>query len=89
MGQRGGQRLILGAVAARERFDLGEVVLRLFAVALFDLPQAVILPGADVVRIRLQCALIPDAGKLVVAELADTSIRSGWRHRRGRPDRAP
>jgi len=30
------------------------VILRLVAVALFDLPQAVILPGLDVVRIGLQ-----------------------------------
>ncbi|CKY44822.1 Uncharacterised protein [Mycobacterium tuberculosis] len=46
------------------------MMLRLFAIALFDLPEAVILPGADVIRIGLQRALIPDAGQFVVAELA-------------------
>src|ERR1700743_249577 len=45
------------------------MVLRLVAVALFELPQAVILPGLDVVRIGLQRALVPDLRELVVAEL--------------------
>src|ERR1700730_6453820 len=40
------------------------------AIALFDLPQAVILPGLDVVRVGLQRALVPDLRDLVVAELA-------------------
>jgi hypothetical protein len=46
------------------------VVLRLVAITLFDLPQAVILPGLDVVRIGLERALVPDLRDLVVAELA-------------------
>src|ERR1051326_7821045 len=46
------------------------MILRLLAVALFDLPQAVILPGLDVVRIGFQRALVPDLRDLVVAELA-------------------
>src|ERR1700730_14326018 len=40
------------------------------AIALFDLPQAVILPGLDVVGIGLQRAFVPDLRHLVVAELA-------------------
>src|SRR4051812_8732707 len=46
------------------------MILRLVAIALFDLPLAVILPGPDVVRIGLQRALVPDPRQLVVAELA-------------------
>ena len=46
------------------------MVLRLIAVALFDLPQTVVLPGQHVVRICFQGALVPDLRKLVVAELA-------------------
>src|SRR5436190_14829554 len=46
------------------------MILRLVAIALFDLPQAVILPGLDVVRIGLERALVPDLRDLVVAELA-------------------
>jgi hypothetical protein len=46
------------------------VIFRLLAVALFELPQPVILPGLDVVGVGLQRALIPDLRKLVVAELA-------------------
>ena len=46
------------------------MILRLIAVALFDLPQAVMLPGLDVVRIGLERALVPDLRDLVVAELA-------------------
>src|SRR5258706_7942794 len=42
----------------------------LFRSALFDLPQTVILPGLDVVRVGLQRAFIPDLRDLVVAELA-------------------
>ena len=44
--------------------------MRLVAVALFDLPQAIILPGLGVVRIGLERALVPDLRDLVVAELA-------------------
>jgi hypothetical protein len=46
------------------------MIMRLVAIALFELPQAVILPGPDVVRIGLQCPLVPDLRQLVVAELA-------------------
>src|SRR5579863_1651113 len=46
------------------------MILRLIAVALFELPQSVILPGPDVGRVRLQRTLIPDLRHLVVAELA-------------------
>src|SRR3954452_2383914 len=46
------------------------MILRLVAIALFELPQAVILPGLDVVRIGLERALVPDLRNLVVAELA-------------------
>src|ERR1700716_1140831 len=46
------------------------MILRLIAVALFDLPQPVILPGLDVIRVGLQRALVPDLRDLVVAELA-------------------
>src|SRR3954452_4051183 len=46
------------------------MVLRLIAVALLDLPQAVILPGQHVVRVGLERALVPGLRQLVVAELA-------------------
>ena len=46
------------------------MVLRLIAVALFDLPQPVILPGQHMVRIGFQRALVPDLRDLVVTELA-------------------
>src|SRR5476649_2827048 len=46
------------------------MILRLFAVALLDLPQTVILPRQHMVRIGLQRALVPDLRELVVAELA-------------------
>src|SRR4029453_12890344 len=46
------------------------MILRLVAIALFDLPQDVILPCAYVVRVILERALVPGLGKLVVAELA-------------------
>ncbi|MFK4590201.1 hypothetical protein ABIF55_005615 [Bradyrhizobium diazoefficiens] len=64
------KRAILGAVGAGERGDLVQVILRLLAVALLELPEAVILPGADVVRIVLQRQLVIDLRRLVVAELA-------------------
>ena len=68
--QRGGERAIFFACRAGELSDPVQVILRLIAVALFDLPQAVILPGLDVVRIGLERALVPDLRDLVVAELA-------------------
>src|SRR5882724_11734151 len=64
------ERAVFLACGAGEGSDPVQVVLRLFAVALFDLPQAVILPGLDVVRIGLERALVPDLRHLVVAELA-------------------
>src|SRR6202011_903323 len=67
---RGGERAVFLAVGAGELRDPGQMILRLIAIALFDLPQAIILPGLDVVRIGLQRALVPDLGELVVAELA-------------------
>ena len=70
MFQRVGERLVFLAACAADRGDPAQVILRLVAVALFDLPQAVILPGLDMVRIGLQRALVPDLRDLVVAELA-------------------
>lgn len=46
------------------------MILRLIAVALLDLPEAVILPGQHVVRVGFQRALVPDLRELVVAGLA-------------------
>ena len=68
--QRGGERAIFLAAGAGQRGDPVQMILRLIAVALFDLPQPVILPGLDVVRVGLQRALVPDLRDLVVAELA-------------------
>ena len=68
--QCGGERAIFLAVGAGQCRDPAQVILRLIAVALFDLPQSVILLGLDVVRIGLQRALVPDLRQLVVAELA-------------------
>src|SRR5580698_3633954 len=64
------QRLVFGATGAADLLDAAEVILGGFAIALFELPQAVILPGADMIRVRLQRALVPDLRDLVVAELA-------------------
>src|SRR5947199_6657771 len=66
----GSEGLIFLGSRAADRGDPAQVILRLITVALFDLPQAVILPGLDVVRIGLQRALVPDLRDLVVAELA-------------------
>src|SRR5262249_5955911 len=68
--QCGRERVIFLAAGTGELRDLGEMELRLLAIALLDLPQAVILPGLDVVGIGLQRALVPDLRELVVAELA-------------------
>src|SRR3954471_14948833 len=68
--QRRGKRAIFLAAGAGEGCDPAQVILRRIAVALFDLPQAVILPGLDVVRIGLERALVPDLRHLVIAELA-------------------
>src|SRR6202022_2820413 len=64
------QRAIFLAVGAGQGGDPAEVILRLIAVALFDMPQPVILPGLDVVRVGLQRALVPNLRDLVVAKLA-------------------
>src|SRR5882757_2141541 len=68
--QRGGERAIFLTGGAGEGSDPVQMILRLVAIALLDLPQAVILPGLDVVRIGLERALVPDLRHLVVAELA-------------------
>src|SRR5882757_761636 len=68
--ERGGERTVFVAAGASELSDLVQMILRLIAVALFDLPEAVILPGAHMGRIGLQGALVPDLRHLVVAELA-------------------
>src|SRR6476661_4798961 len=68
--ERSGERAIFLAVGAGQSGDPVQVILRLLPVTLFDLPQSVILPGLDVVRVRLQRALVPDLRDLVVAELA-------------------
>src|SRR5690242_13418513 len=68
--QRRGERLILAARGAGELRQLLQVVFGLLAVALFELPQSVILPGTHMVRIGLERALVPDLRHLVVAELA-------------------
>src|SRR6476620_1399391 len=68
--QRLRQRPIFRAVGSADRDDPAQMILRLIAVALFDLPQAVILPRHHVVRIGFQRALVPDLRKLVVAKLA-------------------
>src|SRR5258706_1354056 len=65
-----GERAVFLAVGAGQSGDPVQVILRLLAVALFDLPQSVILPGLDVVRVGLERALVPDLRDLVVAELA-------------------
>src|SRR5580700_10569564 len=64
------ERAIFLAVGAGQCRDPAQMILRLVAVALFDLPQPVILPGLDVVGVGLQRALVPDLRDLVVAELA-------------------
>src|SRR5258707_10879084 len=56
--------------AAADQTDLLEVVSGLEPIALFELPHAVILPGAGVVRIGDKRTLVPDLGVLVAAELA-------------------
>src|SRR5690349_6031890 len=60
---------LAGRVAA-DRLDLVEEVPRLEHVALLDLPHAVILPGADMLRVDAERALVPELREFVVAELA-------------------
>src|SRR6476646_3243907 len=46
------------------------MIFRLLAVTLLDLPEAVIVPGQNMIRVRFERALIPGLGELVVAKLA-------------------
>src|SRR4030095_15449686 len=64
------QRAVFLTCGARYRGNAAQMVLRLITIALFDLPQAVILPCPHMVRIGLERALVPDLRQLVVAELA-------------------
>src|SRR6202051_4085273 len=66
----GRERAVFLAVGAGQSGDPAQMILRLVAVTLFDLPQSVILPGLEVVRIGFQRALVPNLRDLVVAELA-------------------
>src|ERR1700758_1429880 len=66
----GGERAIFGAIGAADRCNPAQVIFRLLAVALLDLPEAVIVPCQNMVRVGLQRELIPDLGELVVAKLA-------------------
>src|ERR1700750_2833617 len=68
--QRLGQRPILRAVGSADRSDPAQMIFCLFAVALLDLPQTVIVPGQHMVRIGFQRSLVPDLRELIVAELA-------------------
>src|SRR3954454_17796890 len=68
--ERVGKRAIFLAVGAGQSGYPAQVILGLIAVALFDLPEPIILPGLDVAGVRLERALIPDLRDLVVAELA-------------------
>src|SRR5437879_1811340 len=58
--QRRGQRFVLLAIRAANGRNPAEMIERLLAVTSLELPQPVILPCQDVVRIRLQRALVPD-----------------------------
>src|SRR6516165_851924 len=68
--QRLGQRPIFIAIGAANRSNPLEMVFRLIAVTLLDLPKTVIVPGQDMVRIGFERALVPNLRELVVAELA-------------------
>ena len=46
------------------------MILGLIAVALFDLPKTIIVPGQDMVRIGFERALIPNLRELVIAKLS-------------------
>ena len=70
---------------AGELGDLVQVILRLIAVALFELPQAVILPGPHVVRIGLAARARTRSARPCSRRACDRSSRSDWRRRRGRP----
>src|SRR6266481_7373350 len=68
--QGGRERAIFRAVGAGKLGDPVQMILCLVAVALLDLPKAVILPGPHMARVGLQRALVPYLAELVVAELA-------------------
>src|SRR4029077_6191057 len=68
--ERHRKRFVFGAIGAADLADAAQVVLSGLAVALLELPESVILPGANMVRIGLERALVPDLRDLVVAELA-------------------
>src|SRR5258708_8922328 len=68
--QRLRQRPIFRAVGSADRSDPAQMIFRLLAVALLDLPQTVIVPGQHMVRIGFQRALVPDLRELVVAKFA-------------------
>src|SRR5260370_7640002 len=67
--ERSGERAIFLAVGAGELGDPVQVILRLIAVALLDLPPTIILPGSAVVRIGLQPPLLPTLPHLLVPHL--------------------
>src|SRR5216117_2036105 len=64
------QGFIMLAVGSADLRDPAQMIERLFAIALLELPEAIILPGQHMVRIGLQRALVPDLRELIVAELA-------------------
>src|ERR1700751_549362 len=66
----GRKRAIFGTIGAADRGDPAQMIFSLVAIALLDLPEAVIVPCQDMIRIGLQRALIPDLRELVVAQLA-------------------
>src|SRR5258705_13779801 len=68
--QRLRQRPIFRAVGSADRSDPAQMIFRLLAVALLDLPRTVVLPGQRMVRIGFQRPLIPVLRELVVAEFA-------------------
>src|ERR1700680_3588899 len=65
-----GERAVFPVFGAGKSRDPAQMILRLIAVTLFDLPQSVILPGLDVVGIGFESALVPHLRDLVVAELS-------------------
>src|SRR5437667_2775656 len=66
--ERSRQRPILLAIGPANRSYPAQMILRLIAVALLDLPQTVVLPRQHMVRIGFQRALVPDLREFVVAE---------------------
>src|SRR5262249_36242880 len=64
------KRLVFGAIGAADVADAAQMVLGLIAVALFKLPEPIVLPSPHVVRVGLERTLIPDLRNPVVAELA-------------------